>query len=284
MIEDIQKKLDNLADVLKKRSFDQIAIGTILELKTTLSSAKTPIIPTRLLWDKYTNVVSMVEKILRIASTPGNEYAVHDALRSLRAQLSEFRTMLERAYLIERLQIVMPSVLGLSYALTKLLSDQSFNTIIVAVAITTVVASLYRPLLGILLTGLLGACFILLSTDAGSILTGLLLVAISVLFAYTYMFAKSETFRSKVQTAIGNINRVISTAFMPLSIRIDDIVNELEAKNNYNIEDTGIFRFLDKKELIRYKVVTMVACGRLQCVSFISDSNQSILIDTESKA
>lgn len=273
LIEDIERKLDNLAQVLKSQRFDQITLSTISELKESLSTVKTPTVPTRILWDKYTSVLSLLEKIIRIASTPGNEYAVHDALRSLRAQLVEFKRILERAYLVERAQLILPSVLGLSYALTRYLSIESYNFIIISIGIVTIISAIYKPILGIALTGVLGASYVILEGDAGSILTGFLLIAISALFIYTYTFARSEAFLSKVRSAIGNINKVISSAFMPINIKLEELVDELIGKD-YKIENTGVFKFLEHRELLRYKAITMIASGRSQYTLFISDSKK----------
>ncbi|MEM4717945.1 MAG: hypothetical protein QXE81_04195 [Desulfurococcaceae archaeon] len=264
LIEDIERRLDSLIDTLRSKNIDSSSIKVVSELKEKISLSRTPVMPTPSLWDKYASLIAMIEEASRIIQKPGNEYALHSLVITLREYINQFTSSLEKSYFIERAQLMLPSVLGLSFAIVKLYVDPGFNPIIAIIGLVTLILASINPLYGILATSILGGSYILIRYDTYSYFVGLLLVSISALTMYFLHMAKSKTFINKIRSAIEGINRIINTALSPSSVKIEEAVRDILEKNTYRVEELGIFRFLDRDELLKYKTAMLIATGLYQ--------------------
>ncbi|MEM1858644.1 MAG: hypothetical protein QW300_05540, partial [Desulfurococcaceae archaeon] len=114
------------------------------------------------------------------------------------------------------------------------------------------------PILGLTGTVALGILLIALEAELSSALTGTLLVVISMTYIYLLLLARSSKFEKKIKDAVREVEQLLQT-LAPEQAKIDDVITLLlEA---YSVDDTGIFKYLDKRELLRYKAGLLVALG-----------------------
>lgn len=275
LVDDVVRRLDKLIYILESREYGYGAwdLSEISRLKDIVIRAKKPVVPSRAVWEKYTILVTMLEEVLKLASKPGYEYALHSSLLSLRERITEFRGALETTYITEKVQVALPVVLGFLVAIIRGLSV-GFNAAwpYLAVSIASLALVFLRPLLGLAGIGTLGALLIALETELSSIFTGALLIIVSATYIYLLILARSAKFEKKIKDAVKGVNQVLQ-ALIPEQVKVDEVLSSL--LETYSIDSTGIFNYLDRQELLRYKAGLLVALGLVPRNSAHHNNNKS---------
>jgi len=155
----------------------------------------------------------LIEEAVKIAGRRDYDYVVYNLIPSLREQIREFRDMLEKTHLIERIQLALPLVLGVIYGLIKIVEEGLLENLYLFIAIAlSAIAPILGQIYGLIATGILGVVFILLGGDLSSILTGGLLLVVSGLYVYIIYFTRSHKFALKIQEAIEGVDKAVSFA------------------------------------------------------------------------
>jgi len=259
IVEDLIKRLDYLALKLRESGFDNWALSSIMDIKEEISHSKTPIGFSRRIWDKYVLIVLLIEEAVKIAGRRDYDYVVYNLIPSLREQIREFRDMLEKTHLIERIQLALPLVLGVIYGLIKIVEEGLLETLLIIAIALSAIAPILGQIYGLIATGILGVVFILLGGDLSSILTGGLLLVVSGLYVYIIYFTRSHKFALKMQEAIEGVDKAVSFALEKTSIDVNKAAGELINTQGFKVEQAGIFAFIDPMELLMYKARILLA-------------------------
>jgi len=259
LIDDVLRRLDTLISILESREYCAWGRGEVSRLKDTIIRARKPLVPSRTVWERYTVLVALIEEISKLADNPGYEYALYSSLLSLRERVTEFKDVLEKAYVMEKVQVALPAVLGFMVTAIRIVSvGLDFELVYLAVSTASLILTLLKPILGLTGTVALGILLIALEAELSSALTGTLLVVISMTYIYLLLLARSSKFEKKIKDAVRGVEQLLQT-LAPEQAKIDDVITLLlEA---YSVDDTGIFKYLDKRELLRYKAGLLVALG-----------------------
>ncbi|MEM0001541.1 MAG: hypothetical protein QXS24_05980 [Desulfurococcaceae archaeon] len=262
LIEDVGRRIDDLLNTLKSKGFDPSLINSVADIKNSILNMKTPAIPSRVLWDKYTQLVILVEEANRIANKKGYEHVLHDIVVSLRDKIVEFKSALNKSYLVERIQLALPSVLGAVYAILRLIGEPyETSLILLFIALMSIALSAIKATYGLLGSGVLGVAFIIMGGDLGSVFTGALLIAIALVYIYILSMTNSGKFKAKVQSILDGINKLVGNVFASTQVGVDEVFKNIIESGYYNVDYSGLFKFLDKNELLRYKAAVMAAHG-----------------------
>lgn len=262
LIEDVGRRIDDLLNTLRRKGLESSLVNSVADIKNSILDMKVPVIPSRALWDKYAQLVILVEEANRVASKPGYEHVLYNILVSLKEKILEFKTALNKSYLVERIQLALPSVLGAVYALLKLLGDRfEISLILLSIALIAVVLSIIKATYGLLGSSMLGMAFIIIGRDFVSIFTGALLIAIAAVYMYILSMTASGKFKARVQNVLDGINKLVGNIFSSDQVKIDEVFKNIIESGNYNVDYYGLFKFLDKNELLRYKAAVMTAHG-----------------------
>lgn len=273
LIENLAKKLESLITVLSSRSYSSWITSELSLIKDSIKKSRSPLVPSRAIWERYAFIVSLIEETQKIASKPGYEYALHTALISLKEHINEFGEMLKKAYVMERVQIAIPAVLGFISVLIKILGDGlSMTWLYIPISLISIALATVSPLLSLLGTGILGCLLVFFELDISSIFTGVLLIAVSALYIYLLLFTKSSKFVRKLEDAIRGVDQAVKQGSTTGTLKVEDVL--LSIRGNYSVEESGIFRFLDKEALLRYKATLLIAMGYVSR-AFIQHSNKN---------
>ncbi|MEM0004274.1 MAG: hypothetical protein QXE10_05005 [Desulfurococcaceae archaeon] len=262
LVEDVCKRIDDLLNTLRNRGLNSSLVSSIVDLKNNIINVRVPTIPSRALWDKYTHLIMQIEEANKVASTPGYEHIIHNVIVSLREQIMDFKNTLSKSYLTERVQLALPPILGAIYALIKVLGENaSASFILLPIALISVILSGLKAIYGLIGSGVLGLVFIVVGGDLGSVFTGTLLIAIAAIYIYILSITSTRKFQSRVQNVLVGINKVIDNMMTPSNINVDDVLSKIVENSGYNVDDSGLFKFIDRNELLRYKAVLLIALG-----------------------
>jgi len=262
LVEDVCKRIDDLLNTLRNRGLNSSLISSIVDLKNNIINVRVPTIPSRALWDKYTHLIMQIEEANKVASTPGYEHIIHNVIVSLREQIMDFKNTLSKSYLTERVQLALPPILGAIYALIRVLGENaSASFILLPIALISVILSGLKAIYGLIGSGVLGLVFIVVGGDLGSVFTGILLIAIAAIYIYILSITSTRKFQSRVQNVLVGINKVIDNMMTPSNINVDDVLSKIVENSGYNVDDSGLFKFIDRNELLRYKAVLLIALG-----------------------
>jgi hypothetical protein len=262
LVEDVCKRIDDLLNTLRNRGLNSSLVSSIVDLKNNIINVRVPTIPSRALWDKYTHLIMQIEEANKVASTPGYEHIIHNVIVSLREQIMDFKNTLSKSYLTERVQLALPPILGAIYALIRVLGENaSASFILLPIALISVILSGLKAIYGLIGSGVLGLVFIVVGGDLGSVFTGILLIAIAAIYIYILSIASTRKFQSRVQNVLVGINKVIDNMMTPSNINVDDVLSKIVENSGYNVDDSGLFKFIDRNELLRYKAVLLIALG-----------------------
>ena len=262
LVEDVCKRIDDLLNTLRNRGLNSSLVSSIVDLKNNIINVRVPTIPSRALWDKYTHLIMQIEEANKVASTPGYEHIIHNVIVSLREQIMDFKNTLSKSYLTERVQLALPPILGAIYALIRVLGENaSASFILLPIALISVILSGLKAIYGLIGSGVLGLVFIVVGGDLGSVFTGILLIAIAAIYIYILSITSTRKFQSRVQNVLVGINKVIDNMMTPSNINVDDVLSKIVENGGYNVDDSGLFKFIDRNELLRYKAVLLIALG-----------------------
>jgi hypothetical protein len=262
LVEDVCKRIDDLLNTLRNRGLNSSLVSSIVDLKNNIINVRVPTIPSRALWDKYTHLIMQIEEANKVASTPGYEHIIHNVIVSLREQIMDFKNTLSKSYLTERVQLALPPILGAIYALIRVLGENaSASFILLPIALISVILSGLKAIYGLIGSGVLGLVFIVVGGDLGSVFTGTLLIAIAAIYIYILSITSTRKFQSRVQNVLVGINKVIDNMMTPSNINVDDVLSKIVENSGYNVDDSGLFKFIDRNELLRYKAVLLIALG-----------------------
>jgi hypothetical protein len=262
LVEDVCKRIDDLLNTLRNRGLNSSLVSSIVDLKNNIINVRVPTIPSRALWDKYTHLIMQIEEANKVASTPGYEHIIHNVIVSLREQIMDFKNTLSKSYLTERVQLALPPILGAIYALIRVLGENaSASFILLPIALISVILSGLKAIYGLIGSGVLGLVFIVVGGDLGSVFTGILLIAIAAIYIYILSITSTRKFQSRVQNVLVGINKVIDNMMTPSNINVDDVLSKIVENSGYNVDDSGLFKFIDRNELLRYKAVLLIALG-----------------------
>jgi hypothetical protein len=262
LVEDVCKRIDDLLNTLRNRGLNSSLVSSIVDLKNNIINVRVPTIPSRALWDKYTHLIMQIEEANKVASTPGYEHIIHNVIVSLREQVMDFKNTLSKSYLTERVQLALPPILGAIYALIRVLGENaSASFILLPIALISVILSGLKAIYGLIGSGVLGLVFIVAGGDLGSVFTGILLIAIAAIYIYILSITSTRKFQSRVQNVLVGINKVIDNMMTPSNINVDDVLSKIVENSGYNVDDSGLFKFIDRNELLRYKAVLLIALG-----------------------
>jgi len=262
LVEDVCKRIDDLLNTLRNRGLNSSLVSSIVDLKNNIINVRVPTIPSRALWDKYTHLIMQIEEANKVASTPGYEHIIHNVIVSLREQIMDFKNTLSKSYLTERVQLALPPILGAIYALIRVLGENaSASFILLPIALISVILSGLKAIYGLIGSGVLGLVFIVVGGDLGSVFTGILLIAIAAIYIYILSITSTRKFQSRVQNVLVGINKVIDNMMTPSNINVNDVLSKIVENSGYNVDDSGLFKFIDRNELLRYKAVLLIALG-----------------------
>jgi hypothetical protein len=260
LVEDINTRLDALIGRLREMGYSKWVLSSISELREELSHSKTPLGLSRRIWDKYVLVVALIEETSRIASRSGYEFVVYNILPSIREHIKEFKVLLEKAYLLERIQLSLPIILGSLFVFIKVVQEGlSGNMYLFTIATTALITPLIGQIYGLIATVILGLGLIVLGGDIGSGFTGLLLIAVSALYFYILYFTKSQKFTFKLQQAMEGVNKTIQSILEPTGVNLEEAIREVVASGAFNVESSGLFKYIDPSELLKYKASLLIA-------------------------
>lgn len=260
LVDNLVERIDSLLVILRNRNYGSWIITELSTIRENIAKTKAPLIPSQVIWEKYAYIISLIEEINVMANQPGYEYAVHTSILSLREHFYEFMKLMKKTYVMERIHVSLPAILGSISVLLRLISGDFTHTwIYLPLSITSVISGLLNPLISLLLTSLLGLSFAILDANTGGVFAGVLLITISILYIYLILFAKSQKFSKKLVDIAKGVDRVVKTGMSESPVKIDDVLNSI--RSNYSVEDTGVFKFLDRDQLIHYKATVLVAMG-----------------------
>jgi hypothetical protein len=260
VVDDVVERLNSLVARLKERGFTSAVITPITALRDELRSTKPPLVPNRRMWDKYIHVVTTIEELSRVASKPGCEFVVYSMLQTVREHVREFKRVVEKTRLLERAQISMLVVLGGVYVVIKAIQDiNAVNHVLIAVVAGAMLSLLFKPIATLLASIALGASLLALGPDLTSLLTGLLILVASGLYLHIILFTKTKKFNERLRQLISDIDKAITMALEPSSLKLDEVVRELVEPKRLKVDDTGVLRVVNHDELLKYKVVALIA-------------------------
>ncbi|MEM4487217.1 MAG: hypothetical protein QXK88_00205 [Desulfurococcaceae archaeon] len=275
LINTLLKQLDALTHVLEEKGYLGWYIGEVSRLRGIISGAKTPHVPSRTLWDRYTFILTAIEEVAIVAKKAGYDFALYSMITSLREQVIEFKSALERAYTLEKIQVSMPVVLGISLVIFKTINSAStLSWIYYAISIISIISALINPVLSLIGTGFLGVMMMLIEGDASGLLTGSLLLFVSALYVYLLYMSKSSKFEKKVEELAVNIRNLIEEELAPKPFRLEEALPSLT--ENCRIISTGIFTYLDRDALLKYKATLLLMAGFL-AESTVLQGNKSFI-------
>lgn len=260
LVNDVITRLNTLISVLERNEYSSWSINEVSRLKSIIERARKPLMPSRAIWDRYSMLVIVLEEVLKLANKPGYEYVLYSSLFSLREHVLEFKDALEKTYFMERAQVALPPAIGFIVVLLKsLTTGLDAAWLYFSISSLSLVLSLFTPILGLLGTGVLGVLFAVMFKDLGSAFTGILLLLVSAMYTYMLVFAGSAKFERQVNEAVKRLGRVIQQGLSVEQLKVEDVLSTVE--ENYGVEDSGVFRYLNKTDLLRYKAALLVAMG-----------------------
>jgi hypothetical protein len=260
VIDDVIERLNGLIARLREREFTPAVLTPITALRDELQSIKPPLVPNRRVWDKYIHVVATIEELSRVASKPGNEFVVYSMLQTVREHVREFKRIVEKTRLLERAQISMLVVLGSIYVAIKAIQDvHVINHVLIAIVAGAMLSLLFKPIISLLASITLGASLLALGLDLASLFTGLLILVASGLYLHVVLFTKTKKFDERLRQVISDIDRAITMALEPSSLKLDEVVRELIEPKKLKVDNTGVLRVVNHDELLKYKVIALVA-------------------------
>ena len=259
VIDDVIERLNGLIARLREREFTPAVLTPITALRDELQSIKPPLVPNRRVWDKYIHVVATIEELSRVASKPGNEFVVYSMLQTVREHVREFKRTVEKTRLLERAQISMLVVLGSIYVAIKAIQDvHVINHVLIAIVAGAMLSLLFKPIISLLASITLGASLLALGPDLASLFTGLLILVASGLYLHVVLFTKTKKFDERLRQVISDIDRAITMALEPSSLKLDEVVRELVEPKRLIVDDTGVLRVVNHDELLKYKVGALI--------------------------
>jgi len=272
IIDDLLRRLEALVATLKSKSHDPWGPEEVSEMKEAIKRAKKPLIPSRAIWERYTMLITLIDELLKLTSQPGHEYALYPSILVLKKRVMEFKETLEKAHVMERVQASIPVVLGfvtiVTRAFTAGIGGNTWVYLVVSSASLALV--FFYPLIGLIGASALGCLLIALGPELGSTFTGILLLTISAVYVYLLLLAKSTKFESKMRDAIKGIDQALQ-AFTPKPASVDTVLSSL--LGTHSLDDSGVLKYLDKSELLRYKAELLVALGLAPAVVASRDIN-----------
>jgi hypothetical protein len=151
-------------------------------------------------------------------------------------------------------------VLGSMYVVIKAIQDiNAVNHALIAVVAGAMISLLFKPIATLLASIALGVSLLALGPDLTSLLTGLLILAASGLYLHIILFTKTKKFNERLRQLISDIDRAITMALEPSTLKLDEVVRELVEPKRLKVDDTGVLRVVKHDELLKYKVVALIA-------------------------
>ncbi|MEM4601775.1 MAG: DEAD/DEAH box helicase, partial [Desulfurococcaceae archaeon] len=294
LINTLLKQLDALTHVLEEKGYLGWYIGEVSRLRGIISGAKTPHVPSRTLWDRYTFILTAIEEVAIVAKKAGYDFALYSMITSLREQVIEFKSALERAYTLEKIQVSMPVVLGISLVIFKTINSAStLSWIYYAISIISIISALINPVLSLIGTGFLGVMMMLIEGDASGLLTGSLLLFVSALYVYLLYMSKSSKFEKKVEEFKDFFKRIIGHE--PWTLQTGWARRIFSNQSFVALAPTGVGKtttgmiislFLDKKSYIitPTKILSKFIKKRLDQINELMNLNKKILLVADSKS
>lgn len=263
LINTLLKQLEVLSRTLEERGYLGWYIKEVSKLRSVISDARTPHVPSRALWNKYTLILSAIEQATIVAKKSGYDFALHSIISSLREEIIEFKSELERAYLLERFQVSMPATLGIVFTILRTINNiHSINWLYYIISTMSVILVVVNPQFSLICTSILGATMILIEGDISSLLTGSLLLIVSTLYIYLLHMSKSSKFERRVEEIATSIHHLIEEELAPSSFEVGDAI--LSLVENYRVASTGVFAHLDREALLKYKAMLLLMTGSWQ--------------------
>lgn len=273
VIDTVIRQLEDLIKLLEAQNYPEYCRKEVFKLKTKLEHAKTPSIPPRVVWNKYVALVSTIEEAIATASTGDNELVMYSVINSIKEHVESFCSFLQKAYYLERLQIALPALVAFLAFTYRFLSEnvgESWYAFYISMA--SLFSIFVKPIVGLVLLGFLGVMMLYLATSLMDSFLGVLLLLVSSMFLYVLYVTRSANFEKKLKEVSENIQKVVKNVMEVKSLNVDELLASL--KDEYKVPDTGVFKFLDKKEMLRYKAVLMrIATQHFSAIKGIETKN-----------
>lgn len=256
VLDTMTEKLENLRRVLESHKYPEHFISEVRKLESKLSTVKAPTVPPRVLWDKYALVLAVLEEAVETARKGGEELAVYSLIVTLREGVEALCSLMRRAYYVERAEMMLPSIMAVFVAFYKV-AGEGFEPswYLITLAVASVLLTIYKPIAGLALLAVFGAVLTFSSTAVLDSMAGLLLIVASMLYIYLLNFSSSANFKKKLSEVSESIYHVVRQGIEPRSFDIEKALNEV--KSGYSLPDEGIFKYIDKEEVLRYKAFLM---------------------------
>lgn len=256
VLDTMVQKLENLRRVLETQKYPEQFVSEVRRLERRLSTVKTPSVPPRILWDRYASVLAVIEEAVETAKKGGEELAVYSLIVSLRDGVEALCSLMRRAYYVERAEISLPSVMAALVAFYKVVSNGLESSwLLVPLALVSVLLTLLKPLAGLALLGVYGAVLAYFGVGTLESMAGLLLIVASLLYMYVLNFSRSNNFRRKLSELSESIYYVVRRGVEARSFELEEALKEVKSK--YSLPEEGVFMFVDKDEVLRYKAFLM---------------------------
>ncbi len=271
LIESVARRIGDLLDTLRNRGFSEYCLREVSKLKNMVETVKAPLVPPRAIWDKYASLMVTIEEAIAVASSTGSEYAVHATIVGVKEGVVEFCNLAKKAYYFERAEAALPVLLGFTLALYKLVGEASANApYLLAASLLSLLLVFLSPAAGLAVLGVLGALFIAFPTNRIDALMGFVLLSSSIMYVYAFQLARSSRFEKKLKEITENIQYLIKQGTAARHLDFDAVVEKVSRE--YGVPDTGVFKFLNKSEVLRYKAVLMMLAAPRQAPASTTSS------------
>ncbi|MEM4225015.1 MAG: hypothetical protein QXX93_03540 [Desulfurococcaceae archaeon] len=249
-------QLENLIRVLEEKNYPDYCRREVARLKTKLENAQAPLIPSRVIWDKYIALMSAIEEAIATASREVDKLVVCSIINGVKEYSEGFCSALRRSYYIERIQIALPVIVAFSAFAYRVLNEISpENLYLLATSLVSLVLVFAKPIVGLALLGLLGVLVLYTATTPVDSMLGVLLLFASVSYTYVLYTTRSAGFEKKLREVSESIRSIIVQGMKPRGLDVDEALSQ--AIEKYRVPSNGIFKFIDKTEVLRYKAVLM---------------------------
>jgi len=277
LIDTLLKQLDILINLVEGCDSLNWYKNTLIELKRKLEKTRKPIIPSRVLWNKYIRLYSSIEETISIVKSQEERIHLYRVLPSIREELLDFISSLKRAYLIERVQLGLPIILCLLVTLLRLF--EVFSDFILAgflFSITALLLLFYSPQIGLIVNSTSGFLIAFKGVSISDVVLGLFLSAVSLTYTLIILLTKSQKFSSRIEELVKSISLSIQLEFKQESqLKTENIMCLMR---NYDVDTSGFLKYSDREELVKYKAILALIHGTSTCnnsTTLISDSATS---------
>lgn len=248
-------RLSALEEALVKNKLNHYA-EVVHGLRDRLAKAKLPLVPSRIIWDKFTQLYSQIEEVVATIRTARNGLLIHTVMEDLKSSVESFYEVLRKAYYVEKLQFSLPlllAALAISYRVYNMGLETSWYYLFVVTASAALL--LLHPLASTISLSIAGLAMLVFSESAFDAMAGVLIASTSLLYTYVFAVIRSRKFEARIREIVEGVQALVKQGLEVKSLDVNKLVESI--KGEFRVPDTGVFKFINKEELVRFKVVLM---------------------------